>query len=84
MFFVLNFYISLYFRRPSTDTAASGFNFLKISEQIDFINGQDMQMLGDQVTQNPVVVGDIYIHLYCGQYALMSRQDLGLGSSPWT
>ena len=43
-----------------------------------------MQMLGDQVTQNPVVVGDIYIHLYCGQYALMSRQDLGPGSSPWT
>lgn len=32
-------------------------------------------MLGDQVTQKPVVVGDIYIfyiHLYCKQYALMS------------
>ena len=34
-----------------------------------------MQMLGDQVTQKPVVVGEIYIfyiHLYCKQYALMS------------
>ena len=34
-------------------------------------------MLGDQVTQNPVVVGDIYIHLYCGQYALMSETRPG-------
>lgn len=29
-------------------------------------------MLGDQVSQKPVVVGDIYIHLYCKQRALMS------------
>ena len=39
-------------------------------------------MLGDQVTQNPVVVGDIYIHLYCGQYALMSETRPGVVLGP--
>ena len=36
-------------------------------------------MLGDQVTQKPVVREDIYIHLYCRQYSVMSSKRPGVG-----